>query len=40
MSMRMIINHSIPDDFVIATGQTNSVREMCNYVFNKLNLSV
>ena len=38
-AMRMIINHSIPDDFVIATGQTNSVREMCNYVFNKLNLS-
>ena len=34
----MIINHSKPDDFVCATGVTRSVRDMCDYVFKKLNL--
>jgi GDPmannose 4,6-dehydratase len=34
----MIINHKLPDDFVVATGETHSVREMANYVFSKLNL--
>jgi len=37
-AMHMIINHSEPDDFVCATGVTRSVRDMCNYVFKKLNL--
>ena len=37
-AMHMIINHSVPDDFVCATGITHSVRDMCNYVFKKLNL--
>ena len=37
-AMHMIINHSKPDDFVCATGVTNSVGDMCNYVFNKLDL--
>lgn len=37
-AMHMIINHSIPDDFVVATGQTHSVREMTDYVFSKLGL--
>jgi len=37
-AMHMIINHTIPDDFVVATGQTHSVREMTNYVFSKLGL--
>ena len=37
-AMHMIINHSEPDDFVCATGITRSVRDMCDYVFNKLNL--
>jgi GDPmannose 4,6-dehydratase len=37
-AMHMIINHSIPDDFVVATGQTHSVREMTEYVFSKLDL--
>jgi GDPmannose 4,6-dehydratase len=37
-AMHMIINHSIPDDFVVATGQTHSVREMTDYVFSKLSL--
>ena len=37
-AMHMIINHKEPDDFVCATGVTNSVRDMCDYVFNKLDL--
>ncbi|MBH10706.1 MAG: GDP-mannose 4,6-dehydratase [Candidatus Marinimicrobia bacterium] len=37
-AMHMIINHSEPDDFVCATGITHSVREMCDYVFKKLDL--
>jgi len=37
-AMHMIINHEVPDDFVVATGKTYSVREMTNYVFSKLDL--
>lgn len=37
-AMHMIINHDVPDDFVVATGKTYSVREMTNYVFSKLGL--
>ena len=35
----MIINHDTPDDFVCATGVTNSVGDMCEYVFGKLDLN-
>lgn len=37
-SMHLIINHIKPMDFVVATGQTHSVREMCNIVFEYLDL--
>jgi GDPmannose 4,6-dehydratase len=37
-AMNMIINHKEPDDFVVSTGVTHSVREMCNYVFSLLDL--
>jgi GDPmannose 4,6-dehydratase len=37
-AMHMITNHSTADDFVVATGQTHSVREMTEYVFRKLDL--
>ena len=37
-AMHMIINHDIADDFVVSTGETHSVREVTDYVFNKLNL--
>lgn len=37
-AMHLIINHNTPDDFVIATGETFSIRDICNYVFSKLNL--
>ena len=36
-AMHMIINHDIPDDFVVATGETHS-REMTDYVFSKLGM--
>jgi len=37
-AMNMIVNHTEPDDFVCATGVTNSVGDMCKYVFTKLNM--
>jgi GDPmannose 4,6-dehydratase len=37
-AMHKIINHSEPVDLVVATGETRSVRDMCNYVFSKLDL--
>ena len=38
-AMHMIINHTEPDDFVCATGVTNSVRDMCDYVFSRLDMN-
>jgi GDPmannose 4,6-dehydratase len=37
-AMHMMINHVEPDDFVIATGKSHSVRELCEYVFGKLDM--
>ena len=37
-AMHMILNHDTPDDFVVSTMTTHSVREMVEYVFNKLEL--
>ena len=37
--MNMILNHTKPDDFVISTMETHSVRDMCEYVFGKLELN-
>jgi len=37
-AMIAITNHIRPDDFVISTGLTYSVREMCNIVFGYLGL--
>lgn len=36
--MRMITNHDTPDDFVIATGRTHSVRDLCEVTFRQLGL--
>tara|TARA_Y100000361_G_scaffold153574_1_gene175732 strand:+ start:25 stop:1005 length:981 start_codon:yes stop_codon:yes gene_type:complete len=38
-AMHMIMNHTEPDDFVVSTGRTHSVGDMCNYVFSKLNMN-
>lgn len=37
-AMHLIINNEFPDDFVVSTMQTHSVREMVEYVFGKLEL--
>jgi GDPmannose 4,6-dehydratase len=37
-AMHMILNHNVADDFVVATGQTHSVRELVELVFTKLGL--
>lgn len=37
-AMHKIINHIVPSDWVVATGETRSVRYMCDYVFTKLGL--
>ena len=38
-AMHLILNHNDADDFVIATGKTNSIRDLCKLVFSKLNLN-
>jgi GDPmannose 4,6-dehydratase len=37
-AMHMIINHVQPDDFVVSSMHTHSIRELCEYVFGKLDL--
>jgi GDPmannose 4,6-dehydratase len=37
-AMHLIINNDTPDDFVVSTMVTNSVRDMVEYVFKKLEL--
>lgn len=36
--MWMMMNHHTPDDFVLASGKTHSVRQFCDIVFTKLGL--
>lgn len=38
-AMHMIVNHDIPDEFIVATGETHSVRQLCEIVFNKLSMN-
>lgn len=37
-AMHSILNHDKPDDFIVATGITKSVRELCEYVFQRLEM--
>lgn len=37
-AMHLILNHHTPDDFVVSTMTTHSVREMVEYVFERLDL--
>ena len=37
-AMHLILQQPEPSDYVVATGVTHSVREMCDYVFTKLGL--
>lgn len=38
-AMHMITNHSTARDWIVATGQSHSVRELCAYVFEALDLN-
>ena len=37
--MWLILQHDKPDDFVCSTGISHSVKDLCDYVFNKLDLN-
>ena len=37
-AMMRIINHDTPEDFIVATGETHSVRNLCEVVFTKLGM--
>jgi len=37
-AMMKIINHNTPEDFIVATGETHSVRDLCEVVFTKLDM--
>ena len=37
-AMIMIMQHTEPDDFVVATGETRSIRDLCHTVFSKLDM--
>ncbi len=37
-AMHMILNHKTPEEFIVATGETHSIRELCNIVFSKLGM--
>ena len=38
-AMHLIINHHTPRDWVVATGVSHSVRELCEYTFKSLGLN-
>ncbi len=37
-AMYLILNHPIPRDWIVSTGETRTVRQLCDYVFSKLGL--
>jgi len=38
-AMHLLLNHDTARDWVVATGESHTVRELCQYVFNSLNLN-
>jgi GDPmannose 4,6-dehydratase len=38
-AMHMILNHHTPEEFIVATGKTHSVRDLCETVFTKLDMN-
>jgi|TARA_B100000212_G_scaffold328545_1_gene292898 GDPmannose 4,6-dehydratase len=38
-AMHMIVNHNEADEFIVATGETHSVRDLCEIVFSKLGMN-
>lgn len=39
-SMWLILQHTVADDYVVATGEVHTVREFCEYAFNELNMTI
>ena len=37
--MHKIINHEVADEFIVSTGETHSVRQLCEVVFGKLGMN-
>lgn len=37
-AMHMIVNHIVPDDFVVSMKETHTVDNLCRYVFDKLGI--
>jgi GDPmannose 4,6-dehydratase len=38
-AMHLILQQELPNDWVVATGESRSVRDMCEYVFSKLGMN-
>ena len=38
-AMHLILQQDTPGEWLVATGETHSGREMCDYVFSKLSLN-
>jgi len=38
-AMNLIVNHDTPDEFIVSTGRTHSVRDLCDVVFSSLDLN-
>ena len=38
-AMHAIVNYKTPEEFIVSTGKTYSVRNLCEYVFAKLNMN-
>lgn len=38
-AIHAITNHDKPDDFIVATGETRTVRDLCKFVFEKLGMN-
>ena len=38
-AMHAIVNHDTPRDWIVATGESHSVRELCDYVFRALDMN-
>ena len=37
-AIHLINTHDVADDFIVATGESYTVREMCDYVFSSLDM--
>ena len=37
-AMHMIVNHETPEEWIVATGKTHSVGDLCEYVFSTLGM--